>query len=105
MKAIKLYKPIIIDGKEVKEIAPDFENLASNAIARAQNFMLKQQYQVINPSNDIEMHSILCGMAAGLTPEEVFGMHPKNKFVMAFESVNFFGSDSEESQGENSSGS
>lgn len=96
MDKIKLYKPIMIDEKEVKEITPDFDNLPSNAIARTQTFLAQRQYQVINPSNDVEMHCLMCGLAAGIAMEDAYRLHPKDKMRLATASVVFFNSDSED---------
>jgi hypothetical protein len=96
MDKIKLYKSITIDEKEVKEITPDFENLPSNAIARAQTFLGQRQYQVMNPSNDPEMHSLICGLAADIAMEDAYRLHPKDKMKLATASIIFFNTDSEE---------
>lgn len=96
MDKIKLYKSIEIDGAEVKEITPDFDSLPSNALAKANNFLLKCKYQVINPAMDIDLHNILCGMAAGINEEDAYRLHPKDKMRLAAESVTFFNTDSED---------
>jgi hypothetical protein len=96
MEDIKLYKPILIDEKEIKEITPDFDSLPSNALSKAQNFLLKCKYQVINPAMDIDLHCILCGMAAGIAAEDSYRLHPKDKMRLAAESITFFNTDSED---------
>lgn len=100
MNKIKLYKPIEIDGKEGKEIAPNFDNLPSNAIARAQTFLARRQYQVMNPAADVELHCLLCGLAADISLEDAYRLHPKDKLRLAEASVVFFNSDSEDAQEE-----
>ncbi|HYE80877.1 MAG TPA: hypothetical protein VEG39_01785 [Clostridia bacterium] len=97
MDKIKLYKPITIDEKEVKEITPDFDSLPSNAIARAQTFLAQRQYPVMNPAGDVELHCLFCGMAAGIAMEDAYRLHPKDKLRWAEASVVFFNSDSEDS--------
>ena len=98
MDKIKLYKPIIIDEKEIKEITPDFDTLPSNAFARAQSFLGQRQYQVNNPAGDVDLHCLFCGMAAGISMEDTYRLHPKDKLRWAEASVVFFNSDSEDSQ-------
>lgn len=96
MDVIKLYKPIEIDGKEVKEVTPDFDNLPSNALAKAQTFLNQRRYQVLNPAADIEMHCLICGMAAGIDEQDAYRLHPKDKMRLATASVVFFNEDSED---------
>lgn len=96
MNKIKLYKPIEIDGKEVKEMTPDFDSLPSNAISRAQNFLLQRKYQVNNPGIDVELHCLLCGLASDVAFEDSYRLHPKDKMRLAAESITFFNTDSED---------
>lgn len=94
---VKLYKAIMVDGKETKELEFDFENLPSNAITRATMFLNKQRYAVVNPAMDIELHNLLFGIAAGLALGDAYNLHPKDKMTTAAQSVTFFNDTSEDS--------
>lgn len=96
MDKIKLYKPIMVDGKEVKELAPDFENLPTGSSAKAMSFLGNRKYIVVMPDTDMEYNSMLTAMAAGLAPEDAWALHDKDKRRLAREATSFFLSDSEE---------
>ncbi len=99
----KLHKPLKIDGKEVKELKYDFDELPSNAISRATTFLTKAKIPVANPVVDIELNALLFGIACGLHENDAFRMHPKDKLRGAALSMNFFHYDSEDSLESNTS--
>ena len=96
MNKIKLYKPIKIDGKEVKELTADFDKLPCNANVRATSFLAQNRYGINNPLNDIELHNLFFGIASGLMLEDAFTLHIKDKMAAAMVSMTFFNTDSED---------
>jgi len=101
---IKLYKPIKnTHGDEIKEVNYNFEILPSNSIASCQKFLMERDCPVLSPSNDVEMHNLLCCAASGIEKQDAFRLHPKDKMRLATVSILFFNDASEDSQEENTS--
>ncbi len=87
---IKLYKPIMVDGKEVKTLEPDFENMPSGTSMRASRFLQGRGYNVTLSATDEQLNAIIAAMAAGLAPEDAWALHDKDKRRLAGEALAFF---------------
>jgi hypothetical protein len=94
---VKLYKPVTVDDKEIKELSIDFENMPSGTSQRATKFLTSRNYIATMPDTDTEVNAMIAGMAAGLSPEDAYTLHDKDKRRLAREAMSFFLDNSEES--------
>ncbi len=94
---IKLYKPIMVDGKEVKTLEPDFDSLNNGTMDRAQKFVQARNHIVVLAATDETYNGIVGALAAGLAPEDAWALHPKDMRRLAGETMAFFQNDSAES--------
>lgn len=93
---IALFKPIMVDGKEVKTLTLDFDGLPTEANSRAMRFLTGRNYTPTIADTDTELNAMLAAMSAGLAPEDAWALHLKDKRRLAREAISFFLNDSTE---------
>lgn len=104
MDKLKLYKPVEIDGKIVKEIEYDFDSVTGKSIEEACKALMKTGNVILAQETDPIFHAHVFADAAGIAYEDMKLFHAKD-FMKATTLVrDFFYMSSEESQEEASLG-
>lgn len=103
MDKLKLYKPIEIDGKLVKEIEYDFDSVTGKSIEDACKALTKGGNVILAQETDPVFHAHIFANAAGIAYEDMKLLHAKDYTRATTLVRDFFYIASEESPEETSS--
>jgi len=103
MSVLKLVRPIEIDGEKRECIEYDLEELSGNIIESAMKAMQKSGYVPTVQELDPILHAYIFAEAAGIDYEDVKRLKAKDYMKAVTLVRDFFLSDSEDSQQENTS--
>ena len=96
MPKLQLKKPFLLDGKEVTEIEYDLESLTGKDVNHASMELKKRSIIISTPEIDMDYHSMIFAIAAGISFEDVQRLPLKDFNAACSEVQRFFLSDTEE---------
>lgn len=98
-ETLKLYKPITVDGNEMKELEYDFDNITGVAMESAKKMLIQNGIVSNNMSEmDSSFHAAVFSIAAGIDYNDMQRLHGRDYMKAANLVRNFFFLNAEESQ-------